>query len=56
MKNIAQFTPEQLTKIVQAFYDIADVIQGHEFQEYTGNSDEKAKQNFIEARNMVYAK
>ena len=49
------FTMDQLDAIINAFYDIADVIDSHDFANQSGVTDPDACANFVNARNIIYS-
>jgi hypothetical protein len=52
-QNPANYSKEELMKILTAFFDIADGIQEHEFVEHTGDSCLASQVNYGEARKLV---
>lgn len=50
----SKFTKDQLDTIINAFSDVADIIDVHNFAADTGLGDPKAKDRFIAALKLVY--
>jgi hypothetical protein len=51
----SKFSKDDLDAIVNAFYDISDGFQPHDFAAHTGNYDQAAEDNFAKAQTAVYA-
>lgn len=56
------FSKDDLDKIINAFYDIADVVDSNDFASDCGVTDESSpfgsvsdsKSNFVAAKNIIY--
>jgi hypothetical protein len=51
--NPDNYTKDQLSKILQAFFDISDGVQAHDYQSHTGDSSPTNALNFAEAKKLV---
>jgi hypothetical protein len=51
----SKFSKDDLDAIVNAFYDIADGFQPHDFAAHTCNYDAADEANFTKAQTAVYA-
>jgi hypothetical protein len=51
----SKFSKDNLDAIVNAFYNIADGFQPHDFASHTGNYDPADEANFAKAQALVYA-
>jgi hypothetical protein len=52
-KNPDMYTKDQLSSILEAFFDISDGVDAYEFNRITGNSCTATADNFVEAANLV---